>query len=77
MDTDTDKNKDTDMELEYFCDISMWRYSPHSTVWITYDTSQRKLQQRYKLVAPLPGENYNVQILKGHRAVGTSLKTIC
>jgi hypothetical protein len=58
IDTDTDTNidtdidKDTDMELEYFCYLhgAIGRYS---AVWITCDTSQRKFQQRYKLVAQL------------------------
>jgi hypothetical protein len=61
-DTETDKNMgtDTDTELEYFCYsyISIRRYSPCSTVWITCDTLQRKFKQRCKLVKLLPDENY-------------------
>ncbi len=63
-DTDTETDKDTDMELEYYCYISIQRYSPCSTVWINCDTWQRKFQQRYKLVALLPNENCDMQILK-------------
>jgi hypothetical protein len=38
METDmkTDMVKDTDMELEYFCWISIRRYSRYCTVWIKY-----------------------------------------
>jgi hypothetical protein len=58
MDMETDM--DTDMELEYFCWISIQRYSRYCAVWIICDTSQRKFQQRYKLVAPLPNEYYDI-----------------
>jgi hypothetical protein len=54
--TDIDMDKDTDMELEQFSWISICRYSRYCAVWITCDTSQRKFQQRYKLVAPLLNE---------------------
>ncbi len=50
MDSDTDKD--------------MQPYSRYSAAWITCDTSRRKFQQRYKLVALLPDENYNKQIGK-------------
>jgi hypothetical protein len=39
-DTDMDTDTDTDRELEYFCYISIGRYSPYSAIWITCDTSQ-------------------------------------
>jgi hypothetical protein len=61
---DMDMAKDTDMELEYFCWISIRRYSRYCAVWITCDTSRRKLQQRYKLTAPLPNDYYDMLILK-------------
>ncbi len=64
MDIHMDMDKDTYMELEYFCWISIWRYSCYWAVWITCETSRRKLQQRYKLVAPLPNEYYDILILK-------------
>ncbi len=63
-DMDMDMDKDTDMELEYFCWISIRRYSHYCAVWITCDTSRRKLQQRYKLIAPLPNDYYDMLILK-------------
>ncbi len=44
--------------------VAFRRYSPYNNIWITYDTSQRKFQQCDKLVAPLPGENYDMQIFK-------------
>ncbi len=62
--TDKDTDLDTDMELEYFCYISIQRYSPYRALWIPCDTSQPKFQCCYKLVAPLPSENYDMQILK-------------
>jgi hypothetical protein len=59
IDTDIDKDidKDMDMELEYFCYLhgAIGRYS---AVWITCDTSQRKFQQRYKLVG-----NFRMRIM--------------
>jgi hypothetical protein len=39
--------------------LSIQRYG---AVWITCDTSRRKFQQRYKPVAPLPNENYDMLI---------------
>ncbi len=53
-DTDTDKDKDTDLEfdlelefeVEYFSKIYIRRCSPHSVIWITCNTSQRKFQWR-------------------------------
>ncbi len=63
-DTKTDMDKDTYMELAYFCWISIRRYSCYCIVWITCDTSRRKFQQRYKLVAPLLNEYYDILILK-------------
>ncbi len=64
MDMDMDMDKDTDMELEWFCRISIRRYSRYCAVWITCDTSWCKFQQRYKLVATLPNEYYDILILK-------------
>ncbi len=58
---DKDKDTGTEMELEYFCYISICRNRPYSATWITCDTSQRKFQRHYKLVAPLPTENYDRQ----------------
>ncbi len=52
-----DIDKDTDMELL----LSIRRYS---AVWISCDTSWRKFQQRYKLVATLPNKNYDMLIFK-------------
>jgi hypothetical protein len=45
---DMDKNKarDTDMKLEYFWKIYIWRYSRYSAIWITCYTSERNFQQR-------------------------------
>jgi frataxin-like iron-binding protein CyaY len=53
-DTDKDKDKDTDLEfdlelefeVEYFSKIYIRRCSPHSVIWITWNTSQRKFQWR-------------------------------
>ncbi len=45
-------------------DRDMDKNSRYSAIWITCDTSRRKFQQRYKLVAPLPNENYDMLILK-------------
>ncbi len=59
-DTENDTFTETDMELKYFCYISIWRYR---RLWITCDTSRRKFQWRYHFVAALPGENYEMQIL--------------
>ncbi len=70
MDMETDM--DTVMELEYFCWISIQRYSRYCAVWITCDTSRRKFQQRYKLVAPLPNEYYDILT-----AIGTSFQIMC
>ncbi len=63
-DIDTDMDKDTDMELEYYRWISIRPYRRYSAVWITCDTARRKLHQRYKLVAPLHNEKYDMLILK-------------
>ncbi len=35
--------------------------SPYSDIQITCNTAQRKFQHRYKLVAPLPDKNYDMQ----------------
>jgi hypothetical protein len=64
METNMDMDKDTDMELEYFCWISIRRYSRYCGVWITCDTSRCKFQQRYKLVAPLLNDYYDMLILR-------------
>jgi hypothetical protein len=66
----TDKDLDLDtlfifgMELEYFFLISIQCYSRYSAIWITCDISRRKFQQLYKLIAPLPDVNYDMQIFK-------------
>jgi hypothetical protein len=62
--TETDMDMDMELELEYFCWISIRRYSRYCAVWIACDTSGRKFQQRYELVAPLPNEYYDILILK-------------
>jgi hypothetical protein len=68
MDTDkeTDKDIDTDMDtdLDYLFYIKIWRYNSYRAMWIAYDTSQCKFQQRYKLAVPLPDENYDMLIFK-------------
>jgi hypothetical protein len=61
MDTDLDTGMDTDMDRGHGHGYGIRRYS---AVWITCDTSRHKFQQRYKLVAPLPNENYDMLILK-------------
>ncbi len=71
MDTDTDKDMDmeTDMDMdlelewEFCCKISIQSYSPYSTKGTTWDTPRSKFQGRYKLVAPLPDENYSYRCL--------------
>ncbi len=53
-DTDKDKDKDTDLnfdlelkfEVEYFSKIYIRRFSSHSVIWITCNTSQCKFQRR-------------------------------
>jgi frataxin-like iron-binding protein CyaY len=70
MDKEKDKDKDTDMELnlklelEYLSKIYLRRFSPYSAIWITYNTSRRKFQRHYKLVAPLPDKNYEMLSFK-------------
>ncbi len=60
--TATDKDMDTDMALVYLCQISIWRYSRYSAIWIICVTSGCRFQQRYRLVVALPQENYDMQI---------------
>jgi hypothetical protein len=64
MDKETDMDKDMGMELEYYRWISIRPYRCYSAVWTTCDTARRKLHQCYKLVAPLPNENYDMLIFK-------------
>ncbi len=61
MDTDMDMDTDTDVDIT-FSKISIWGYCHYSAIWITCDTSLHKFQQRYKLAALLPDENYVMQI---------------
>ncbi len=72
MDNDTDKDKDTDtdmdtdtnleleLELEYLCKIYIRRYSLYCPIGISSNTSLRKFQRHYKLVAPLYEMNYDI-----------------
>ncbi len=69
IDKDTNMDKDTDTDTWNWntlavCYISIWRCSPYSAVWIICDSPQCKFQRRYEHVAPLPDENYDMQILK-------------
>jgi hypothetical protein len=43
-DTDTDTDLELALELEYFCKIYIWRYSPHSVIWITSSKLERKFR---------------------------------
>jgi hypothetical protein len=67
-DKDTDKNTDKELnlklELEYLSKIYLRRFGPYSPIWITYNTSRRKFQWHYKLVAPLPDKNYEMLSFK-------------
>jgi hypothetical protein len=44
IEMDTDTEMDMDLELKYFFMILIWRHSPYSTIWITYDISWRNPQ---------------------------------
>jgi hypothetical protein len=66
IDTDKDTDIDTDIDADIDTDIDteIDRDSRYSAIWITCDISWRNFQQRYKLVAPLQNENYDMLILK-------------
>ncbi len=61
---DINSDMDIDMELVNFFKVFKRRISPYpnSAIGITYGISRRKFQRRYRLVALLIGENYNMQI---------------
>jgi hypothetical protein len=65
IDTDIDMDIDTDIDTDIDRDIDrdMDKDSRYSAIWITCDISRRKYQQRHKLAAPLPNENYDMLIL--------------
>jgi hypothetical protein len=60
---DTDIDRDTDIELEYFCFpyVAIALYGLPVT---HHGASSNKFQLRYKLVAQLPNENYDMLIFK-------------
>jgi hypothetical protein len=65
MDKDTDT--DTDMNMDTGFGNTFVRYQYCSLVPLAPyrlpDTSPCKFQRRYKIVAPLPNENYDMSIL--------------
>ncbi len=60
--TDPEMDTETDVEIDTDIDRDMDKNSRYCAIWITCDISRRKFQQRYKLVAPLPNENYDMLI---------------
>jgi hypothetical protein len=70
--TETDMEMDTEIDTDIDTDIRQGDGQGHGhgigillpSIRITCDTSRRKFQQRYELVAPLPNENYDMLILK-------------
>jgi hypothetical protein len=65
-DTPTDTEIDTDIELEYFCFPygALVAIAPYRLPVTHHSASSNKFQERYKLVAQLPNENYDMLIFK-------------
>jgi hypothetical protein len=63
---DMDIDRDTDIELEYFCCPygAIVAIAPYRLPVTHHDASSNKFQERYKLIAQLPNENYDMLILK-------------
>ncbi len=70
METDTDMDKDTAYGTIAPYGLPVTHHGASSNSGINMWC---KFQQCYKLVVPLPNENYDRLILKIHTAIGTSL----